>query len=99
MQTLITIVVVAFIAWNERDRIAGWIAKRTPSVPGTPAAGTSAAGTTAPEPVVSRADAVEAVERLLVFAQQHDGMAQLERHARDAGRSLWDCKTEKPEED
>ena len=99
MQNLITIAVVAFIAWNERDRIAGWIAKRTPSVPGTPAAGTSAAGTTAPEPVVSRADAVDAVERLLEFARQNEGMPTLERHARDAGRSLWDCNHEEPEED
>ena len=90
MQNLITIAVVAFIAWNERDRIAGWIAKLKAATPERPAPS---------QGVVTRADAVDAVERLLEFARQNEGMPTLERHARDAGRSLWDCNHEEPEED
>lgn len=93
METLVMIAVVAFIAWNERDRIAAMIAKFKP------AEGEKQNGPPVENASVTRAEAVEAVEKLLEYARQNGGMPELERHARDAGRSLWDCKPDEPEED
>lgn len=76
-ENAITAAVVALIAWSERDRLKSWGSRLAGMV----------GRSTAVE--ISREDAVKAVDTLIRFAEQ-TGAESTDRHAREAGRGLWE---------
>lgn len=89
MQTLVTVGVLAFIAWNERSRLASLVGPIRKMIPGL-----SSGSATVP----TRMQAVEAVENLLAYAKSHPGCEGVEHSALEAGRALFDCPHHEPSE-
>lgn len=89
MQTLTTVGILAFIAWNERSRLASLVGPIRKMIPGFSFSSSS---------VPTRMQAVEAVESLLAYAKSHPGCEGVENSARRAGRALFDCPHHEPSE-